>query len=79
MLFLTKNQGTNYVKYIIRYNVCFLFLSGLSDNRFIHKSVLVAPGDGPGKRLMHESVLLATGNGPGKRFTHEFVISPWGR
>ena len=57
----------------------FWFLAGLSDNRFMHKFVLVAPGDGPGKRLMHESVLLAPGNGPGKRITLEFVTSPGGR
>ena len=75
-----KNRVQIIQKYIIRYNVsCFLFLAGLSDNRFMHKFVLVAPGDGPGKRLMHESVLLAPGNGPGKRFTHEFVTIPGGR
>ena len=56
-----------------------VFLAGFSDNGFMHKFVLVAPGDGPGKRLMQESVLLAPGNGPGKRFTHEFVTSPGGR
>ena len=66
------------ILYVIMYRV-FLFLAGLSDNRFMHKFVLVAPGDGPGKRLMHESVLLAPGNGPGKRITHEFVTSPGGR
>ena len=57
----------------------FLFLAGLSDNRFMRKFVLVAPGNGPGKQLTHESVLLAPENGPGKRFTHKFVTRPEGR
>ena len=57
----------------------FLFLPGLSNNRFMSKFVLVAPGNGPDKQLIYESVLLAPGHGPGKRFTHEFVTSPGGR